>query len=77
MSELPTHLIESSRYGYNSVGRHRLGYGDRNVRRSLQGILGRYPDARIRILSLPGLDDVSWHFLVGRSAGSQNEGGEL
>lgn len=65
--ELPTHLIESSRFGYNSGGPHRLAYGDEHVRRSLRGLLNHYPEAEIKVLSLPGLNDVSWHFLIGRA----------
>jgi hypothetical protein len=62
----PTHIIESDGYGYNS-GRFRLAFGDENVKRILRGLVTRYPDANITVLSLAQLEDVTSSFVVKES----------
>lgn len=69
MSDLPTHLIESSRYGLNHGGRHRLAYGSQHVRNSLKGLVTRYPKSEIRVLALPGFEDVTTDFMLGGNDG--------
>ncbi|MFB7027149.1 MULTISPECIES: hypothetical protein [unclassified Streptomyces] len=66
MTDKPTHIIESDRYGWNS-GRFRLAFGDENVRNSLRGLLNRYPNAEVTVRSIGELSDETHRFILGEN----------
>jgi hypothetical protein len=70
MSDFPTHIVETDRYGWNHGGRHRLAYGEASVRKILAGLKGRY-DVRggftATVFELQGLEDVTEDFIVKES----------
>lgn len=65
MSDFPTHIVESDRWGWNHGGPHRLAYGEASVQKTIAGLKGRYEvrgGVNVRVYALPGLEDVTPQF---------------
>jgi hypothetical protein len=67
---MPEYIVWSSRNGWNNrpAGPYRFARDAEHVRRILRAIIGRYPNAEVKVFRIGASDEVTSAFVLGESS---------